>query len=112
MQAKERTPVKEHLVDIRYVCAGCGMETKRTVAEEAPWAGAATACGVSARIASGRLWAARRRTASNELDWVQIAAAPGVDREIRRWCESLWAAWSHVHAQIAELCKEKLGLAR
>jgi hypothetical protein len=43
---------------------------------------------------------------------VQIAAAPGVDREIRRWCESLWAAWSHVHAQIAELCKEKLGLAR
>jgi DNA-directed RNA polymerase subunit RPC12/RpoP len=35
MQAKERTPVKEHLVDIRYVCAGCGMETKRTVAEEA-----------------------------------------------------------------------------
>ena len=26
MEAKERTPVKEGLVDIRYVCAGCGME--------------------------------------------------------------------------------------
>jgi hypothetical protein len=36
MQAKERAPVKERLVDIRYVCAGCGMETKRTVADEAP----------------------------------------------------------------------------
>jgi hypothetical protein len=34
MEAKERTPVKE-LVDIRYACAGCGMETKRTVADEA-----------------------------------------------------------------------------
>jgi|AmaraimetFIIA100_FD_contig_91_1605967_length_2019_multi_4_in_0_out_0_4 uncharacterized protein with PIN domain len=34
MEAKERTPVKD-LVDIRYVCAGCGMETKRTVADEA-----------------------------------------------------------------------------
>jgi hypothetical protein len=32
MEAKERTPVMERLVDIRYVCAACGMETKRTVA--------------------------------------------------------------------------------
>jgi hypothetical protein len=35
MEAKERTPVKESLVDIRYVCAGCGTETKRTIADEA-----------------------------------------------------------------------------
>jgi hypothetical protein len=35
MEAKERTPVEERLVDIRYVCAGCGMETKRTVADDA-----------------------------------------------------------------------------
>jgi hypothetical protein len=35
MEAKERTPAAERLVDIRYVCAGCGMETKRTVADEA-----------------------------------------------------------------------------
>src|SRR5262249_7647345 len=35
MEAKERTPVKEGLVDIRYVCAGCGMETKRLIADEA-----------------------------------------------------------------------------
>ena len=35
MEAKERTSVTERLVDIRYVCAACGMETKRTVAEEA-----------------------------------------------------------------------------
>jgi hypothetical protein len=34
MEAKERTPVKEGLVDIRYVCAGCGMETKRPIADE------------------------------------------------------------------------------
>jgi len=32
---KNRTPVKEGLVDIRYVCAGCGMETKRPIADEA-----------------------------------------------------------------------------
>src|SRR5262249_544 len=31
---KNRTPVKEGLVDIRYVCAGCGMETKRPIADE------------------------------------------------------------------------------
>jgi hypothetical protein len=35
MEANERTPVKEGLVDIRYVCAGCGMETKRPIADEA-----------------------------------------------------------------------------
>ena len=35
MEAKERMPVAVRLVDIRYVCAGCGMETKRTVADEA-----------------------------------------------------------------------------
>jgi len=35
MEAKERTPAKEGLVDIRYVCAGCGMETKRPIADEA-----------------------------------------------------------------------------
>jgi hypothetical protein len=35
MAAQERTLVTERLVDIRYVCATCGMETKRTVAEEA-----------------------------------------------------------------------------
>ena len=35
MEAKERMSVAERLVDIRYVCAGCGMDTKRTVADEA-----------------------------------------------------------------------------
>jgi hypothetical protein len=35
MEARERTPVKEGLVDIRYVCAGCDMETKRPIADEA-----------------------------------------------------------------------------
>ena len=35
LEAKEGTSVIEHLVDIRYVCASCGMKTKRTVAEEA-----------------------------------------------------------------------------
>jgi len=35
MEATERTSLKERLVDIRYVCAGCGMETKRTIADEA-----------------------------------------------------------------------------
>ena len=34
MQPKDRTSATERLVDIRYVCATCGMETKRTVAEE------------------------------------------------------------------------------
>ena len=34
MEAKERPPVKEGLVDIRYVCAGCSMETKRPIADE------------------------------------------------------------------------------
>jgi len=27
--------IMDRLVDILYVCAGCGMETKRTVADEA-----------------------------------------------------------------------------
>jgi hypothetical protein len=35
MEALERTLVKERLVDIRFVCATCAMETRRTVAEEA-----------------------------------------------------------------------------
>ncbi len=34
MDAQERTLVTVRLVDIRYVCATCGMETKRTVTEE------------------------------------------------------------------------------
>jgi hypothetical protein len=34
MLPKERTSAAEGLVDIRYVCLTCGMETKRTVAEE------------------------------------------------------------------------------
>jgi len=34
MEAQERTPVKEGLVAIRYVCAVCGMETKRSIADE------------------------------------------------------------------------------
>jgi hypothetical protein len=34
MEARERTPVMERLVDIRYVCAGFGTETKRIVADE------------------------------------------------------------------------------
>ena len=36
MEATERTSVTERLVDIRYVCAACGMEMKRTVADETP----------------------------------------------------------------------------
>ena len=35
MEALERTLVKERLVDIRFVCATCAMEIRRTVAEEA-----------------------------------------------------------------------------
>ena len=34
MEPKERALVTDRLVDIRYVCALCGMETKRTVKEE------------------------------------------------------------------------------
>ena len=34
MEPKERALVTDRLVDIRYVCAMCGMETKRTVREE------------------------------------------------------------------------------
>ena len=35
MEPKERGSVTDRLVDIRYVCAACGMATKRTVKEEA-----------------------------------------------------------------------------
>ena len=34
LDAQERILVTDRLVDIRYVCATCTMETKRTVAEE------------------------------------------------------------------------------
>jgi hypothetical protein len=34
MEPRERTSVTDRLVDIRYVCATCGMETKRTVKEK------------------------------------------------------------------------------
>jgi hypothetical protein len=33
MEPQERSPITERLVDVRYVCAGCGMETKRTITE-------------------------------------------------------------------------------
>jgi DNA-directed RNA polymerase subunit RPC12/RpoP len=35
MDPRERVWVTDRLVDILYVCAGCGMETRRTVKEEA-----------------------------------------------------------------------------
>lgn len=35
MEPKDRSSVTDRLVDIRYVCPACGMETKRTVKEEA-----------------------------------------------------------------------------
>ena len=34
MEPKERTLVTGRLVEFRYVCAMCGMETKRIVKEE------------------------------------------------------------------------------
>jgi RNase P subunit RPR2 len=34
MEPQERARVTDRLVDIRYVCAVCGMETKRTVKED------------------------------------------------------------------------------
>ena len=37
MEPQERAWVTDRLVDIRYVCAGCGMETKRTVKEDEAW---------------------------------------------------------------------------
>jgi hypothetical protein len=37
MEAKERTPAAERLVDIRYVCAGCCMETKRVACLAPRW---------------------------------------------------------------------------
>jgi DNA-directed RNA polymerase subunit RPC12/RpoP len=33
MEPKERTWVTDRLVDIRYVCATCSMDTKRTIKE-------------------------------------------------------------------------------
>jgi hypothetical protein len=35
MEPKERMPVllNERLIDVRYVCGTCGMETKRTMTE-------------------------------------------------------------------------------
>jgi hypothetical protein len=35
MEPKERSPVADRLVDIRYVCAACGTETLRIVKENA-----------------------------------------------------------------------------
>jgi uncharacterized Zn finger protein len=35
MEAKERTSVTERLVEVRYVCSGCGMVTKRAIADQA-----------------------------------------------------------------------------
>jgi hypothetical protein len=34
MEPKEHVFIRGRLVDIRYVCAVCGMETKRTVKED------------------------------------------------------------------------------
>jgi hypothetical protein len=34
MDPQERASVTDRLADIRYVCAVCGMETKRTVKED------------------------------------------------------------------------------
>jgi DNA-directed RNA polymerase subunit RPC12/RpoP len=34
MDPQERASVTARLVDIRYVCAVCGMETRRTVKED------------------------------------------------------------------------------
>ena len=34
MEPQERALITDRLVDIRYVCRTCGMETKRTVADE------------------------------------------------------------------------------
>jgi hypothetical protein len=42
MEPQERAWVTERLVDIRYVCALCGMETKRTVREDEKAAGFGT----------------------------------------------------------------------
>jgi DNA-directed RNA polymerase subunit RPC12/RpoP len=35
MEPNERASVTDRLVDIRYVCAACGMATKRIIKEEA-----------------------------------------------------------------------------
>jgi hypothetical protein len=36
MEPRERMPVllSERLIDVRYVCATCGMETRRTMTED------------------------------------------------------------------------------
>jgi hypothetical protein len=41
-----------------------------------------------------------------------MATAPGVERDvmIRKWCESVWAAWKDAHKQVAELCEQELGI--
>ena len=41
-----------------------------------------------------------------------LAAAPGPARDaaIRRWCESVWDAWSHAHPAIAALAQTELGV--
>jgi hypothetical protein len=54
MEAKQRTSVTERLVDVRYVCAGCDMDTKRTIAHEAHRVGAAVTCHV--QPASPAVW--------------------------------------------------------
>ena len=42
MEPQERAWATDRLVDIRYVCAGCGMETKRIVKEDEKAAGLGT----------------------------------------------------------------------
>jgi hypothetical protein len=42
MEPKEHVFIRGRLVDIRYVCAGCGMDTKRTVREDEKAAGLGT----------------------------------------------------------------------
>jgi hypothetical protein len=41
-----------------------------------------------------------------------LAASPGPARDasIRRWCESVWQAWSAAHPAIAELARAVLGV--
>jgi len=34
MEPQERASITERLVDVRYVCSGCGMETTRTITEK------------------------------------------------------------------------------
>ena len=41
-----------------------------------------------------------------------LAAEPGGERDaaIDRWCGSVWRAWRHAHAEIADLLRQELGL--